>query len=58
MESILFSCDRWMENEIEVIYTMKYYADIKNDEITPLSATWIERENTMLNNESQRTKTR
>ena len=36
------------------IYTIEYYSAIKNDEITPLAATWMDLEIIILSEVSQR----
>ena len=47
------SMDEWMK-KMWYIYTMEYYLAIKKNEILPFATTWIEREDIMLSEISQR----
>ena len=50
------STDDWIR-KIWYIYTMEYYSDIKeNDDIMPFAATWMELENLILSEMSQKDK--
>ena len=44
---------RERERERERVYAMEYYSAIKRDEILPLSTTWMDLEDIMLNKISQ-----
>ena len=46
------STDEWIK-KIWDIYTMKYYAAIKRNEILPFATTWMELEGIMLSERSQ-----
>ena len=50
------SIDDWIQKKW-YIYTMEYYSAIKNNDIMPFAATWMELENLILSEMSQRTKT-
>ena len=41
---------------VETIYTMEYYSDIKKNEIMPFAATWMELETLILSEVSQKQK--
>ena len=45
--------DKWIK-KMRCIYTMKYYSAIKNNEVIPLAATWIELEIIILGEVGQR----
>ena len=47
--------DEWME-KLWYIYTMEYYSAIKKDDIMPFAATWMELENLILSEMSQKDK--
>ena len=50
------STDDWIR-KMGYIYTMEYYSAIKeNDDIMPFAATWMELENLILNEMSQKDK--
>ena len=40
----------------DIIYTMEYYSAIKKDDIMPFAATWMELENLILSEMSQKDK--
>ena len=44
---------RERERDRECVYAMEYYSAIKRDEILPLSTTWMDLEDIMLNKISQ-----
>ena len=47
------STDNWIR-KMWYIYTMEYYLAIKNNDIMPLAATWIELETFILSEVSQK----
>ena len=49
------STDDWIR-KMWYIYTMEYYSAIKKDDITPFAATWMELENLILSEMSQKDK--
>ena len=49
------STEEWMK-KMWYIYTMEYYSAIKKNEIMPFAATWMDRENIILSEVSQREK--
>ena len=55
MEVTSMPIDRWMNKEDVVhIYTMEYYSAIKNNEIMPFAATWMDLESVILSEVRQR----
>ena len=51
------SINRGMDKEdVVYIYTMEYYSAIKKDDIMPVEATWMELENLILSEMSQKDK--
>ena len=42
------------KEDVEFIYTMEYYSAIKENEIMPFAATWMDLEGIMLSDISQR----
>ena len=49
------SIDDWLKNKFYIyIYIMEYYSVIKNNEILPFAATWMDLENIILSEISQR----
>ena len=56
METIQMSIDRGLDSEDWYIYTMEYYSAIKKDDIMPFAATWMELENLILSEMSQKDK--
>ena len=49
------STDNWIRKKW-YIYTMEYYSAIKKDDIMPFAATWMELENLILSEMSQKDK--
>ena len=49
------STDDWIR-KMWYIYTMEYYSAIKNNDIIPFATTWMELENLILNEMSQKDK--
>ena len=49
------SIDEWMK-EMWYIYTMEYYSAIKKNQIMPFAATWVNLENIVLSEISQKEK--
>ena len=45
---------RKKEEDVVCMYTVKYYSAIKKNEIFPFTATWMDLENSMLSETSQR----
>ena len=55
MKTTYVSINRWMDKEAVVyVSTMEYYLAIKNNEILPSVATWMDLEGIMLSEISQR----
>ena len=51
------SIDRGLDSEeVVYIYTMEYYSAVKKDDIMPFAATWMELENLILSEMSQKDK--
>ena len=53
MEATKCPLNGWIK-KMGYIYTMKYYSAIKNNEVIPLAATWIELEIIILGEVGQR----
>ena len=57
MEATWVSTDRWMDVEgVMYIYKVQYYTVIKQSEILPFATIWMDLENSMLSEISQREK--
>ena len=46
--------DEWIKNVCVCAYNMEYYSAIKNSEIVPFAATWMDLEISILSEASQR----
>lgn len=54
METTQMSIKRWMDTVMWYIYTIEYYTTFKRKEIFPLAKTWMNLEDIMLSEWSQR----
>ena len=53
MEATQVSIYRWMDKKMWYIYHMKYYSNIKKNEILAFATTWVDLEGIMLSEISQ-----